>query len=85
MALRDRITVKTVDGTTTIIAATRSGGDVVLTQKPRENTILVEEVSGKKTLRVLNVAINQVVWVLEERDVPAEAKPKRKPRAAAVE
>lgn len=79
MALRDRITIKTKDGTVTTIQATRQGGSVRMEQKTRDNSLLVEEMGQNvrgAPIRSLVVPISELVYVLEEHDVPAN-KPKR--------
>ena len=86
MAIRDRVTVKTKDGVTTVIQATKAGGRVEFVQKPRDNVTVVEEFGqAKDPLRVLTVANDQVIWLLHETDVPPEAsapKPKRNRKVA---
>lgn len=81
MAIRDRVTVKTMDGATTIIQATKAGGRVEVTQKPREGIVVVEEFGqAKDPIRELTVASSQVVWLMKETDVasdPLAKKPKR--------
>lgn len=73
MAIRDRVTVKTKDGTTTVIQATKAGGSVTFEQKTRENTLIVEEFGQTKDpIRSLVVPISEIVWFLQETDVPAE-------------
>jgi len=87
MAIRDRITVKTKDGMTTVIQATKAGGRVESETKTREGTLIVEEFGqAKDPIQVLTVQLSELVWMRKETDVPAsEDRPKRTKRPRKVE
>lgn len=77
MAIRDRVTVKTVDGTVTSITVARQGGSIDVSEPTQRDpylraTLFTKE--GKEEGTRLVVPANQVLWMLRDQEPKPEGK-----------